>query len=407
MAVAALAMVATLPGRTQGLGLITESLLRDLPVDRIGFARINLWGTLAGSLACIGFGRLVDRFGSRSVVAAVSAALGAVVLGMGRVETLAGLAVAVTLTRALGQSALSVASLTITPQWFSSRLAKAMAVYTILLSAGFMVAFPIVGALVSRSGWRTAWSVLGGCLIAGMAPLAGMLVRRSPESCGLKGDPVERIAAAPAEDSASDAPLSTALRTPMFWVFALGSTLYGLVASGIGLFNESILLERGFPPTDYHLALAVTAITGLAGNGIGGWLAPVIGPRRLMAASMALLAAGLLWLPHLETRPGLLGQAMLMGVAGGGVAVLFFTVWRQAFGRTHLGRIQGAAQMLTVIGSAIGPILLATVVDATGSYAPAFRGLAVVVALVGIAALRIGWPGPTGNLHRGIAERRD
>jgi len=40
--VAALAMVGTLPGRTQGLGLITEPLLVDMQIDRVAFARINL-----------------------------------------------------------------------------------------------------------------------------------------------------------------------------------------------------------------------------------------------------------------------------------------------------------------------------------------------------------------------------
>src|SRR3712207_6874179 len=38
LAVAALAMVGTLPGRTQGLGLITEPLLADLRLDRVTFA---------------------------------------------------------------------------------------------------------------------------------------------------------------------------------------------------------------------------------------------------------------------------------------------------------------------------------------------------------------------------------
>jgi len=40
--VAAAAMVGTLPGRTQGLGLITEPLLADLQIDRVLFAQINL-----------------------------------------------------------------------------------------------------------------------------------------------------------------------------------------------------------------------------------------------------------------------------------------------------------------------------------------------------------------------------
>jgi hypothetical protein len=70
--VAALAMVGTLPGRTQGLGLITEPLLRDLQIDRIVFARINLWATLIGALFCLGVGRLIDRFGSRIVLTVVT-----------------------------------------------------------------------------------------------------------------------------------------------------------------------------------------------------------------------------------------------------------------------------------------------------------------------------------------------
>ena len=52
LALAALAMVGTLPGRTQGLGLITEPLFADLQIGRVAFARINLWATLAGALFC-------------------------------------------------------------------------------------------------------------------------------------------------------------------------------------------------------------------------------------------------------------------------------------------------------------------------------------------------------------------
>src|SRR5919112_4367415 len=80
--VAALAMVGTLPGRTQGLGLITERLLADLQIGRVVFAQINLWATLVGALFCIGVGRLVDRFRARSVLTVIAAALGAVVLLM-------------------------------------------------------------------------------------------------------------------------------------------------------------------------------------------------------------------------------------------------------------------------------------------------------------------------------------
>src|SRR5438477_10811469 len=63
--IAALIMLATLPGRTQGLGLITEPMLRDLRLDRVVYANINLWATLLGSLGCLPAGWLFDRFALR------------------------------------------------------------------------------------------------------------------------------------------------------------------------------------------------------------------------------------------------------------------------------------------------------------------------------------------------------
>src|ERR1700737_4812900 len=73
--VAAVAMVGTLPGRTQGLGLITEPLLADLRISRVSYAAINLWATLIGSLFCLPCGRLVDGLGSRVVLTGAVAAL--------------------------------------------------------------------------------------------------------------------------------------------------------------------------------------------------------------------------------------------------------------------------------------------------------------------------------------------
>src|SRR6185369_3560053 len=152
--VAAAAMVGTLPGRTQGLGLITESVLTDLGIDRFSYAQLNLWATIAGSAGALGIGRLIDRAGSRVALTFVSVSLGLVVCAMSRATTFAALAAGVTLSRAFGQSALSVVSLAMVGQWFTRRIDAAMATYSIVMSIGFMAAFPAVGAMVQRSGWR-------------------------------------------------------------------------------------------------------------------------------------------------------------------------------------------------------------------------------------------------------------
>jgi MFS family permease len=131
-------MVATLPGRTQGLGLITEPLLTSLHLDRITFATINLWATLIGSLFCLPCGRLVDRFGARSVITVVIGALAVTVLVMGRATDAAMLAITITLARGFGQSALSVVSLALAGKWFREGLGLAMGVYSLLVGIGFI-----------------------------------------------------------------------------------------------------------------------------------------------------------------------------------------------------------------------------------------------------------------------------
>src|SRR5437762_2948420 len=120
--VASAAMVGTLPGRTQGLGLITEPLLVDLRFDRVTYATINLWATLIGAAFCVPCGRLTDRFGSRIVLTAIALALGFTVLGMSWATGAITLCLAITLTRGLGQSALSVVSLALVGKWFARRL---------------------------------------------------------------------------------------------------------------------------------------------------------------------------------------------------------------------------------------------------------------------------------------------
>jgi MFS family permease len=387
---AALAMVGTLPGRTQGLGLVTEPLLQDLGLGRVRFAEINLVATLVGSLFCLGVGRLIDRVGSRAVLTALCVALGLVVLAMSAVTGVFALLVLVTLTRGFGQSALSVASLALVGKWFSKRLAAAMGVYAVVMSIGFMLAFPAVGAAVLAQGWRWAWGVVGAALLIVLAPLFWALVRSVPEGVGLEVDGEGPRAEAP--PPASGATLAEALRTPAFWVFALAAAVYGLVASGIALFNESILAERGFDPRSYHRTLVITALVALFGNFAGGAFAAKGSLRQLLAAAMFLLTLGLFGLPRVATENEVNLYAVVMGLSGGFVMVVFFSFWGRAYGRAHLGRIQGAAQILTVLASAVGPLLLARCVEWTGSYATAFHVLAAVVAALGLLALVVPVP---------------
>jgi MFS family permease len=389
-------------------------LLADLALDRVTYAGLNFWSTLIGAAGALGVGQLIDRFGSRAVLTVLAASLGVVVCMMSQATSLVALAVWLTLTRALGQSALSVVSLAMIGHWFVRRIDAAMAIYSIVMSVGFMIAFPAVGSAVQSWGWRPVWFGVGVALIAGLAPLAWLVVRRSPEASGLcpdgddgqadgrlkpaatySGD-VRLKPDATYGDPQSGHALTAALATPAFWMFAVGAALYGLVASGIGLFNESILAERGFGPDIYYQSLVITAMAALAGNFAGGWLATRMPLGRLLAIALGVLTAGLAALPIVTATWHVVLWAAAMGLGGGLVMVLFFSVWPRVFGRRHLGQIQGAAQAMTVLASAIGPLLLAWCVEWTGSYAAMFAVLAAVIGMVAVGAALVTLPEPAG-----------
>src|SRR5262245_30403821 len=106
--IGAIAMAATYPGRTHGLGMVTEPLLTDLQLadadGRVFYSSLNFWGTLLGALFCLPVGWLFDRFDRRWILAGNLVLLGAAVLWTSGVETWEQLFLALILTRGLGQS---------------------------------------------------------------------------------------------------------------------------------------------------------------------------------------------------------------------------------------------------------------------------------------------------------------
>jgi MFS family permease len=388
---AAILMLATLPGRTQGLGLITEPLLKDLHIDRIVYANINLWATLLGALICLPAGYLIDRFGLRLVSAALALLLGLTVWRMSVFTTgIVMFFVLITLTRAFGQSALSVVSITAVGKSFTKGLGLAMGVYSVLLSLFFVAAFGIVGYYVRERGWRVAWFQIAAALIFVIAPLVLFFLREQrktktaeSEEPGLFPEPLRQL------DGFS---LPQAMRTPAFWIFGGGTALFSLVSSGLGLFNEAVLAERGFDQKTYITFMAVSTFIALLGQLLCGWLSFRLPLRRLMGIGLFIYAAALAFLPFIKTRQQLWVFAIFIGGAGGFIIVMFFAVWSQVFGRAHLGRIQGVAQIQTVIASAIGPLLFAQCFKRTGSYTPILLTLAPAVLLLALASWKVTMP---------------
>jgi MFS family permease len=396
--VASAAMTATLPGRTHGLGLITEPLVRDLDIDHVLFARINLVGSLIGAAFCLPIGWLIDRAGVRSVLVGVLAALGVSVIGMSTVDGPLSLAVALVLVRGFGQSALSVVSMAAIGKWFSRRLGTAMGVFAVLLTFGFIGSVLGMGAAIEQWGWRGAWYGLGLVLLACVPP-AWFFTRSTPEACGLQPD--RPITSEPSTTSdGTNFTFWQALATPAFWVLLLGASGFNLVWSGVTLFNESMLAERGLGQNVAVEIMAILTGTGLIANLACGKLATRSRVVKLQACGLAILAIALVMFPTIDGLTGARLYAAAIGTSGGIITVVFFAAWGHLFGRAQLGRIQGAAQFATVLASAAGPVLMAESHALAGSYSPMFFAISSVVGALAIAAFVVPLPrGPSTATH--------
>ena len=160
------------------------------------------------------------------------------------------------------------------------------------MSVGFMIAFPLVGAVVLSQR------------LAGRLGGHRRRARRRPRSAGVAAGPRRPRRAIGEEmdggDGADDARPVPRMQATLGEALAHARVLgvcrreLALRAGRVGhrLFNESILAERGFAPDVYHQALAITAITGLAGNFVAGAWAERGSLRQVLVAAMLVLSGG-------------------------------------------------------------------------------------------------------------------
>src|SRR5262249_60404176 len=109
--------------------------------------------------------------------------------------------------------------------------------------------------VVRVRGWRGPWAGIALALVLFVAPAVLIFIREPGGALPSKGK----------NGAAGDEGLSLrdALGASAFWVFGGATSLYGLVASGLGLFNEAMLAERGFSQENYHQFLVGPGMFGV------------------------------------------------------------------------------------------------------------------------------------------------
>ena len=206
-----------------------------------------------------GVGWLVDRYGSRLVLAVSIFILGLSTISLAWATVPVAFYLAYGVGRVIFSSPVQIGSSVVVSRWFVRMRGRASGILFGSHSVG-LVLFPLIASVViGTRGWQDAWIVFGR-LVWGIALLpTALLIVQQPEDVGLKpdGDPpaeagvedrARGVAFGPASTPATEEPVWTlreAMRTPALWMFATATGMVFLVQAGVNTHLAAYLRDQG------------------------------------------------------------------------------------------------------------------------------------------------------------------
>ena len=282
------------------------------------------------------------------------------------------------------------------PKWFIRYRRRALTIASAGSAVGPML-FPVVITFVLQAaGWRETWLLLGVGSLVVLLPLA-TLVRTQPEDLGELPD---GAAAPPATAGSrpSASPLmersltrAEALRTASFWLLALSAGAYVTGVTGLQTNWLLYFQDVGFSATTAALSSTVYGMGAFSARFLWGFMSERMAVRHLMALQTLATAVTVALFFVIHDTPSLFVVAMLHGLALGGQFILRPLIVAEYFGRRHLGAINGVMRPFNTLASAFGPLIIATLFDASGGWtAP----LCAIIALWVVSAATVAGAAP-------------
>jgi len=363
--------------------------------DDMGWTKTQLAGAAAlhqVEAAVLGpiLGWVIDRFGAQGVIR-----FGVFVFGIGfmllsQIDSLFsfyGAFIVVALGASLaGFFPINVALI----HWFERKRARALSSVQFGFALGG-IAMPVVAWSLATFGWRPTAFASGVVIIVLGFPLS-LVMRRRPEDFGerVDGEP----APAPAETAGAGpqpAPLDRdftareALRTPAFWLLALGHGFALFVVSAVNVHAITHMKEGlQYSLEAASLVILLQTLSQLGGVVAGWFVGDRYDKRMLSAACMFLHMAGLLSLTYALNHAMVVAYAITHGFAWGLRGPFMQAIRADYFGRSAIGMILGLSFMIVVLGQIGGGMISGILADATGNYR---MGFTVVALLAGLGSV--------------------
>ncbi len=344
--------------------------------EGLGVQRSELAWAFTLRLAAAGLmgpllGVLIDRHGTRWLGVGSGLIVGSMLMLLSTADDLWVVYVIFAISGMAGLGGPAGQLLTQVPlaKWFVAHRGRALAIATMGMPGGTMVAVPITQWLVDTVGWRTTNLIFGVIVMVVVVSVSALLVRRVPEDMGLHPDGAAAPLAQQPESASSltttyDWTVGEAMRTPAMWLILLALAVSGVALTGTLVYRVDFWGTVGMSPGLVAFGTMLDPMSVVIAVYICGVFADRVHARYLGAVGF--VGIGLSTVPMVVTQ----GEAytivlhnVMWGAAAAGFITLNNVVWPNYYGRKHLGAIRGIVLPVSIVASGLGPPLFGLILD--------------------------------------------
>lgn len=325
-------------------------------------------------------GKLIDQFGPKRIIASSVGLMGVSFLLTSTTTEIWQFFLYYGVLTAIGFAGCgSMANSVLVSRWYVKRRAPMLARSSMGMNIGQLLLLPLTGFLITATGYRWAFIVLGLIMLVIVLPLILFYVKDNPEDIGQMPDG-EADSIFKAAKSAS---LREALQSRIFWLATLGFTSCAFSLYMVTIHLPNYAVDLGGSTGLGGQLLGIAAAASAVSMWLTGQWSQKVGKRNLLIPLYGIRALAFVWLAASTSLWQLYVFAIIYGAASMPIIPLVTGIIGDKFGKNAMGSILGFTWFVHQAFAAIGVFIGGYLRNITGEYTTGFW-LAAVYLVVGV-----------------------
>jgi len=378
-------------GQTYFIGILGPGIQTEFNLSHTVWGTVYMIGTLASAVLLPWTGKQVDRVDLKIYTILVCGSLIFACAFTSLVNSVASLVFAIFLLRQSGQGLMSHVAITSMARYFKRGRGRAIAVASLGFSAGEAF-LPFVAALaVAVVGWRWIYGGTAVLLLLGLIPTVLWLLRGHSERHRIY---LERSASPVTFKGLHGRSWTRAqvLRDLRFYLLLPGLLAPSMILTAMFFHHLNLADAKGWTHAWITGSYGIYALATILTSLLSGLTIDRIGAVRLVPFMMLPLILAMVVAAKCVAPWTAWLYLILAGINIGVVHTAVSAFWVEIYDADNLGAIRSMVSSLGVLSSALGPVIMGTLMDMGVSIEEVcllFAGYSVVGAVLIMAALAL------------------